>query len=151
MPEVLDCPKCNLRFEPKRSNQKYCSDQCRKNAARGNRDIENKKRNSQHFERAKRVRETVYAVAPKHRLGVMRDILQRLPEDGNLRNILTDPALLSESPRADNRMNIAQAASAYTKTFFGVSITTYVRKIRRGEEVQGIPVQRICVVRKTER
>lgn len=141
MLQALLCPQCNLQFAPRRSNQKYCSDPCRKNGARGDRSTENRTRSMRHFERSQRLREALYVVPPGYRLGVMREILDQVPSDGGLRNILTDPALLSERPRADNRMNIARAASAYTEMFFGVSISTYVRKVRSGEKIEGIAIQ----------
>lgn len=106
MLRTFGCPQCSLQFTPRYSNQRYCSDPRRKNGTRGSRTAENKSRNSRHYERSRRFSETLYSIAPEYRLGVLREILDRALTDSVLRNILTDPALLSERLRADNRMNI---------------------------------------------
>jgi hypothetical protein len=80
----------------------------------------------------------VYAVAPFERYGVMKHILSFVPTDAGLRNILTDPTLLSEPRRVDGRMNVAKAANAYTRMFFGKSIRAYVAEVRSGREPEGI-------------
>jgi hypothetical protein len=84
----------------------------------------------------------IYAAPPQQRLGVMQRILSFIPTDGGLRNILTDPELHKEPPRADNRMNITKAANAYTQKFFGLSVVSYVKRIRKGEAVEPIEVRR---------
>ncbi|WP_108483396.1 hypothetical protein [Oceaniglobus ichthyenteri] len=141
MANALVCPRCNAEFEPRRSNQKFCSRSCQKNATRGKRSQEHQDRSKHHYERSRRLFEMIYKAPPSERLGVMRHILLFVPTDTGLRNILTDPALLSKPRRADHRMNIAKAADAYTKMFFGVSISTYVRKTRNGKQLEGIPVR----------
>ncbi|MEP5633926.1 MAG: hypothetical protein ABJP79_18770 [Tateyamaria sp.] len=139
------CPKCNSGFTPSRTNQTYCSRPCQKaatqNAARGNRSRENTDRTLRHFERSQRLFEMIYTTPPSERLGAMQHILSFIPVDSGLRNILTDPALLSERPRVDGRMNIVKAADAYTKKFYGVSISTYVRKTRNGKELESISIR----------
>lgn len=140
------CPKCNSGFTTSRTNQTFCSRPCQKaatqNAARGNRSRENTDRNLRHFERSQRLFEMIYTTPPSERLGAMQHILSFIPVDSGLRNILTDPALLSERHRVDGRKNIAKAADAYTKKFFGVSISTYVRKARAGTEFDCVLVTR---------
>ena len=139
------CPRCDTEFTPRRSNQKYCTDPCRKNATRGSRPRENAERTLRHFERSQRLVEMLYKTPPLERYGTMKHILSYVPVDSGLRNILTDPALLSERPRVDGRKNIAKAADAYTKKFFGVSISTYVRKTRNGDELDGAPVKAVTI------
>lgn len=135
------CLKCSAEFTPKRCGQVYCTRMCQRHAARGNRTQENTHRSYSHFERSQRLFEMIYSVPPRSRLGVMQHILSFVPMDAGLRNILTDPQLLSEPPRVDGRMNIAKAADAYAKKFMGVSIATYVRKVRAGAELEGVPVR----------
>lgn len=45
-----------------------------------------------------------------------------------------------QPPRADGRMNIAKAANAYTKKFYGLSIKRYMSLVRAGLEPEGIPL-----------
>lgn len=47
------CPKCNGQFSPKRTNQKYCSDKCRKNGTRQD-------RSGEYRREAKRVAERIH-------------------------------------------------------------------------------------------
>jgi hypothetical protein len=137
---TVECPGCCTPFTPKRSNQKFCSRGCQRNAARGSRKAENKERSWKHYERAQRLAEMVYSTPPQERLGVMKHILSFIPQDAGLRNILTDPELHMEPPRADNRMNIAKAANAYTQRFYGLSIRKYMSAIRDGKQPEGIPL-----------
>ena len=138
------CPKCGAEFSPKRSNQQYCLPSCQKtaarHAARGSREIEYKRTNEKHFERVNRLFEMLYLVPVNERLGVMQYILSHVPSDAGLRRILTNPDLLSSPPRGDGRMNIAKAAHAYTKKFFGVSIKTYIEQARTGSLNEFHPV-----------
>ncbi len=138
------CARCSHTFEPRRSDQKYCSVKCKKagskNTARGDRALENKRRSRTHYERARDLEQMVYSVAPSERLGGMRHILSYVPVDAGLRNILCDPKLLSEQPRVSGRKNIAQAASRYTRKFYGLSIQTYVQRVQAGDEIEGIRI-----------
>lgn len=140
------CPNCATEFQPKRSNQKYCRDACRKtashNTARSDRTTEYAERSELHYERAGRLAEMVYFAAPGQRLGVMKHILSFVAIDAGLRNILADPKLLKEPPCKSGRKNIAQAANAYTQKFFGVSIKGYLTCIREGTLNENHPVRR---------
>ncbi|KRS13687.1 hypothetical protein XM53_03625 [Roseovarius atlanticus] len=136
---TMECPGCTAAFMPKRLNQSYCSRACQKNASRGNRSAENRERSRRHYERAQRLAEMVYSAPPQERLGIIMHILEFIPHDAGLRNILTDPDLLGQPPRADNRMNIAKTANAYTKKFYGLSIKRYMTTVRSGKEPDGIP------------
>lgn len=146
MPEegALDCPACSIVFKPKRSNQKFCSRDCQRrasrNSSRGDRSIENMERSWQHYERAYRLTEMVYSTAPQQRLGMMKHILEFIPHDAGLRNILTDPEMHMKPPRADGRMNVAKAANAYTQKFYDLSIQRYIEAIRSGQKPEGIPL-----------
>lgn len=137
---LKSCPKCSQDFVPKRSNQKYCSDACRKNATRGARKTENMNRNIHHYAYATDLENMVYSVTPSERLGVMMHILEHVHHDAGLRNILSDPKLLREEPRKSGRKNIAKAANAYTQKFFGLSIQTYLHRVRNGGTPRGIEV-----------
>ena len=137
-----ECPGCSTAFTPKRSNQRYCTRECQqstsRNASRGDRSKENKERSWQHYERVHRLTEMIYTTPPQQRLGMMKHILEFIPHDAGLRNILTDPQLHKKPPRADNRMNIAKAANAYTKKFFGLSIRRYIEVVSAGQEPEGV-------------
>ena len=137
---LTNCSACELDFTPKRSNQLYCSRGCQMNASRGNRSAANRERTRNHYERAARLKQMVYSAPPYERLGVMKDILEAIPHDAGLRNILTDPELLREPPRPDNRMNVAKAAHAYVRKFFGLSMRPYIKAVMAGEEPEGIPL-----------
>jgi hypothetical protein len=65
----------------------------------------------------------------------MKKILEAISHDSELRRILSDPKLLRAKPRPDSRMNIAKAASAYTKKFFGVSIVTNIKQMNTWTEI----------------
>lgn len=136
------CPKCQTEFAPKRSNQKYCSDACRKNGTRGSRKAEDWRANEEHHARVHALTEMIYSVPVSERLGVMQHILSHVSTDAGLRRVLTDPKLLREPPRGDGRMNIAKAANAYTKKFFGVSIKAYIEQTREGTLNEAFPVTR---------
>lgn len=144
---TASCPRCAAEFHPKRSNQRFCTRACQKassdHTARGPRTKENKAMNYRHYERASRLAEMVYTAAPNERLGIIKHILSFVDQDAGLRRVLTDPKLMTEPPRADNKMNIAQTASAYTKKFFGVSIGTYLKQVRSGNQpaFQEVPAQ----------
>lgn len=143
---TIACPACGIDFTPMRSNQRYCSRCCQSHASRGSRERENLQRSAYESERAQRLKEMLYTVPPRERLGVMRDILSYIPSDGSLRNILTRPEFLSDAPFSNGRgqMNIAKAADAYAKKFFGVSIRTYVRMARKGETPMPVEIIHSC-------
>lgn len=142
MPEkdTVACPSCGTAYTPKRSNQRYCSRSCQKNASRDSRKVENKHRSRQHYERASRLTEMIYSTPPQERGAMMEHILSFIPHDAGLRNILTDPELHMKPPRADNRLNISKAANAYTQKFFGLSIKRYIASVQSPNEPAGIPV-----------
>ena len=138
----LTCPSCSTIFIPKRTNQSFCSRPCQNNASRTNRHIENMDLSMHHYSRANDLAEMVYSVAPSERLGVMKHILEYFPHDAGLRRILSDPKLLRRPPHKSGRKNIAQAANAYVQKFFGISIKTYMAKIKAGEEIQEVVIKR---------
>ncbi len=146
------CKGCEQTFTPARKNRLYCNRQYQKrstsNSKRDIRDREDARRNYVHSRRIRDLFEMVYGAAPDQRLGVMKDILARIPHDAGLRNILSDPRLLKEKPRADGRKNTAQAASAYTKMFFGASITTYIKQVQTGTVNGEFPVKRMAKPRR---
>ncbi|MDB4112057.1 hypothetical protein N9571_05845 [Yoonia sp.] len=140
---AIICPTCKLRFEPKRSNHKYCTTSCQKNASRGSRKTENKSRNELHYGRALDLAELIYASPPNKRLGIMKMILEAARgEDAALRNILRDPKLLGAAPTdkhlfyrrcPSSYRTISQAADAYCRKFFGLSVTAYLKDGFEGE------------------
>jgi hypothetical protein len=79
----------------------------------------------------------LYTTPPRDRLGLMSTLIKAAREhDTVLRNILTDPRLLSASPIIDKRLffrkapasyrTIAQAADAYCRKFWGHGVKDVV-------------------------
>jgi hypothetical protein len=134
---IILCPVCISSFEPKRSNQKYCTMSCQKNASRGSRAAEAKSRNEKHYGRALDLAELIYTAPINQRLGIMKTILESgRGEDAFLRNILTDPKLLGAAPGDKHLFHrrcpssyrtISQAADAYCRKFFGLSVKVYLK------------------------
>jgi hypothetical protein len=141
-----NCPKCDVEFVPSRSNQKYCSRPCAKaatrNTARGPRNVaesqELRCRARSHNSRAMGLAARLYTTPPRERLGLMSTLIMAARQhDTELRNILTDPRLLSASPIEDKRFffrkapasyrTIAQAANAYCQMFWGHGVKDVVR------------------------
>lgn len=131
------CPKCGKTFTRKRSNQRYCARSCQKaatrHAARGPRNgassPEVRRLNYVHYMRARWLGHDLYQVKPSERLGFMATVIESArAHDGQLRGILTDPKLLREQSRADGRMNIAKAANAYCRKFWGHGVRDVVHK-----------------------
>lgn len=140
----IDCPACGNSFTRKRTNQHFCSRCCQQNASRTDRFLENLLRDEYQSARAADLREMLYSAPPNERLGIMKDILDAAEHDGSLRNILTWPILLADRMGSAGRgqSNIAKAADAYTKKFFGVSITAYIRGVRKGSRPLPIEIDR---------
>lgn len=140
---AIICPTCNNSFEPKRRNQKYCARSCQKNASRGSREVEAEVRNKLHYRRALDLAELVYTAPIDQRLGIMKTILETARDhDAVLRNILRYPAFLGASPderklfhrRAPGSYRtISQAADAYCRKFYGLSVTDYLQDGFEGE------------------
>jgi hypothetical protein len=128
----IECPACGKDFAPDRGNKAYCSRCCQKNASRGFRHLENFARDELEAARARDLRDMLYAAPQSERLDVMKGILHAAYYDGGLRNILTRPELLADSPYSSGRgrMNIAKAADAYCKKFLQMSVRSYVRHVR---------------------
>jgi hypothetical protein len=111
----INCPKCDAAFIQARSNQKYCSSHCAKaatrNATRGPRTVadspELRLRARRHYGRAMDLAEALYSAPIGQRLGMMADLIRAARDhDAELRNILTDPRLLSASPKEELHLSI---------------------------------------------
>lgn len=138
------CPKCGEGFSPARRNQKFCSRSCQqaatRNSARGPRDVENKQRNRNHYARAAWLCYDLHRMPRDRRLGFMAEIIAAAREhDGQLRVILSDPSLLGARwgdgigklyPDSHNNevRNIAKAADAYCRKFWGHGVRAVVYK-----------------------
>jgi len=131
------CPGCGKAFTRKRTNQRYCTPPCQKattrHASRGPRaggsSPEVQRRNTVHYTRARWLGHDLYLHQPSERLGFMATVIEAArARDGQLRSILTDPVLLKEQPRADGRINIAKAANAYCRKFWGQGIRAVVHR-----------------------
>jgi hypothetical protein len=140
---AIICPTCKSSFEPKRSNQIYCAKSCQNNASRGTRQIEANARNRLHYRRALDLAELVYTAPIDQRLGIMKTILEAARDhDAVLRNILRYPGFLKASPEdrylfhrraPGSYRTISQAANAYCRKFFGLSVADYLKDGFEGE------------------
>lgn len=145
--QTKQCNACGQSFDAARKNKTYCSDNCRKKKSRnnaregGDRKFEYLRRREYLTCRARELEELIYSSPPYMRLGHMQQIFRQLLVDSELRTIVTDPDLLSRPPRADMRQNIARCANSYSQMFFGLSIKTYVSKLRAGETIDEAPVR----------
>lgn len=93
------CPTCCQSFTPRRKDQRYCSKPCAKaatrNAARGPRVIENRRRSAAHYDRASWLSYDLNRMHPERQRALLLAILEAASgTDAPLRNILLDPALL---------------------------------------------------------
>ncbi len=131
------CPGCGKTFTRKRTNQRYCTPPCQKSTTRhtfrgpraGASSPEVQRRNIVHYTRARWLGHDLYLHKPSERLGFMATVVEAArARDGQLRSILTDPVLLKEQPRADGRMNIAKAANAYCRKFWGQGTRAVVHR-----------------------
>lgn len=143
----LCCPVCSEEFQPRRRDQKYCSKKCAKvpsrNTCRSVRTAERKRANMEHYSAALALAAMLYGAPPCERLGVMKEIIDSAASgDSRTRRVLTDLRLLRASPndvhlfhrRAPGAYRtISQAANAYTRKFFGVSIQDFLKQAREGD------------------
>ena len=93
------CPKCSEAFMSKRSNQTYCSTQCQKsasrNAARGDRVFEKRRKNEDHFIRAEWLSYDMNRMSPAKQRKMILALLEAASGANRaLRDILLDPRLL---------------------------------------------------------
>lgn len=112
--DEISCPKCDVFFLPKRKNQKYCSTECQKNAARGDRKFENKRRNEEHYSRAmmimERLRKSHSSLWPIEIASMLRAALRNDPA---LKNIFIDSTLLGDDSGRDNIATVADEICRY--------------------------------------
>lgn len=134
------CPSCCNPFQPQRSNQRYCSRPCQKNASRGSRTVadswEERHRSSAHYTRALRLAYDIYTLRPDKRLGFMASLIDAArTSDAQLRSILTDPLLLSASRETpglffrrcpSSYKTISQAADSYCRKFWGHGVRAVI-------------------------
>lgn len=139
------CPHCEGLFLRSRPNKQYCTPQCAKaasrNAARGPRTVaaspELRLRSRRHYGRAMELAASIYSSPVGERLGMMAALIAAARDgDTELRNILTDPRLLTASPVQDRHLffkrcpgsyrTISQAANAYCRKFWGSGVQEVV-------------------------
>lgn len=140
------CPTCNAQFVAGRSNQKYCSGNCRKN--RYQKEYRSKNpQNSQHsptvkrdnmeiIDTAMRLTEMLYTMKPDQRLGFVKEIIDAA-RSGNarLRKILTNEYLLAAGLDKKrlfwrgcwNSPNITKVANKYCRKFWNAGVIDVVR------------------------
>ena len=139
------CPACKDQFAARRSNQKYCSDNCRKAYYQAKDRAKNPK-NSQHsksvrranaefFERAMGYSERLYSTPPNERLSFVKALVHQAREgDKKLRQLLSNQILLKATPderryywrRSASYPNIAQVANNYCRNSWGADVKQVV-------------------------
>lgn len=137
------CSRCDRPFTRKRQDQRFCSKPCAKaasrNAARGSRNVENARRNRQHYERAEWLSYDLNRMPPARRADMLLTLIDAArSHDAALRNILTDPALhgadwrdakgkLYPDTHSPDALNIAKMANAFCRDRWGIGIRTALR------------------------
>jgi hypothetical protein len=140
----LACAKCETAFAPKREAQRFCSRSCQKHSSRGPRgaahSAETRARNRVHYDRATWLCYDLHRMPRGRRLGFIAELIEAAREhDGQLRVILTDPKLLGADPHSgigkqypdsmnQEVKNIAKAADAYCRAFWGHGVRDVVYK-----------------------
>jgi hypothetical protein len=139
------CPACKVQFAARRSNQKYCSDNCRKayyqakdrakNPANSQYSKSVKRANAEFFDRAMYYSEELYSVPPDQRLKFMKTLIEKAREgDVRLRQMLSNQILLKATPtdqryywrRSSSFPNIAQVANNYCWKSWGANVKQVV-------------------------
>lgn len=124
-------PKCSQPFTPRRKDQRYCSKPCAKaatrNAARGKREVENARRDHEHYNRAEWLSYDVNRMPESLRQRFLHAlVVSVMSGNAKLRNILTDPRLLgagcaepigklSIDRRCHSALNIAKLVHRYCR------------------------------------
>lgn len=139
------CPACKVQFAARRTNQKYCSDNCRKayyqakDRAKNPKNSQNskwvKRANTEFFDRAMRYSEELYSIPPDQRLNFINSLVEQA-RAGNvkLRQMLSHKILLNASPEEENYFwrqchaypNIAQVANNYCRKSWGANVRQVV-------------------------
>lgn len=112
----VKCPICSTVFAQERSNKKHCSRKCQKNSAQKSkvrvRDIEYKKRNTQHYQLADRLTKTLATLPVVEYHHCIQTILKTAASGyAKLRNVLLDPTLLKQ------RDSVALQVRIYCNTY----------------------------------
>lgn len=132
------CPVCGTEFTFK-SNKKYCSKSCSRNATRpkqnSRKSPSKKNHNKRFFEEAKFLAECLYDLPPAERLGYMKDLVDRARAgDTRLREILSNYKLRRANPEESwwfprgsaEYLTIAQAAQNYCRRFWWANVSDVV-------------------------
>lgn len=138
------CPHCATRFLPKRSDQLYCQRTCAKaatrNNQRGDRTSENTQRTYRHYETAVELSHKLNRTNPKERAIYILTRLKAATDqrDPTFLNLITDPKLLSATPRSGlglskidrryfDRRNIAKLANDLCWDALGMSVKSMLK------------------------
>lgn len=139
------CEDCQEPFTPRRKDQRYCSDRCRKNRSQKarRRDVpvnstfspSKRQDNRRLFGSAARYAEMLYSKSPGERLGFMKGLIDAARAgDKRLRQILTNQYILNAGPdqpwlffpRPEGYYTITQAADRYCQMYWGASVADVI-------------------------
>lgn len=144
--EETSCPNCKKLFIKRRSDQKFCSERCRKDKskkllrketpANSRNSVSKRRDNTVLFDKALRLAEELYTLPKDKRLGYMKDLIDQA-RNGNsmLRQILSNQRLLFASKKERifyhrrcpaSYYTIAQAADRYCKMFWNSGVKDVV-------------------------
>ncbi|WP_435669654.1 hypothetical protein [Maritalea sp.] len=167
------CPTCEAEFTPRRSNQKYCSENCRKaNYQRKDR-LTNPKNswgsptkrydNRILFDRTMLMTEKLYSMKPSERLGYIKGLIDEARSgNSDLREILTNKYILGAGPEQMRLFwrqcraypNIVKCANSYCRKFWNAGVIDVVKGIapepETGELVFESYVTLVTAVRQSE-
>lgn len=131
---TLICSVCNDTFTKKRTNQRYCSTKCQKNASRTCRRRENAKRSEDHYHRASWLLHDLTRMTKDKRTHLIQGLLEAASgSHAATRNMLLDPRLLGAEkgsmlgklPKDSlnrDKPNIAKIVNRYCQESYGCTV-----------------------------
>lgn len=128
MTEQIQCPACNAEFTPRRKNQKYCSDNCRKrksrHAARGSRKVahswDERRRSEMRKTRLTDLTNALYEAPPRYRAEFLERLIAQARSNAELRRWLTRRDLLKTwYMDGTGRIGIGHSLDHYCQEVYG--------------------------------
>lgn len=151
------CPVCNTMFAQVKSNKKYCSRKCQKNASSKAtptkkvriRTLENLHRNRDHYERCMWLTYDLFRTPEPNRSIMIQKLLEAASGDNaKIRNILLDPQLLGaekHDPRGRSRHDCKIGVSNIAKQVYQFCMNNYGCSTKECILDDGKPARRLFV------
>lgn len=129
----VSCPKCNAEFVPVRTDQKYCSQTCRKNATRGPRTVADspteKRRQEMRLGRLQALSDAFFETPPIYRAAFMIALINEAKRNKELRVWITQRDLMRQwlHQEGTGRLHIAQCLDHFCSEAYGYRSYEVVR------------------------